>query len=469
MIGPKGRVRQEISSSRTVRTAKQARPSPRSFVALGRVLLMIALCLVASLSSSGANAAELAEDVLRVEAVWASASSHVTRLAPTFLEADQVVPVRMPHAALSIEGNGCTSVAVIGSRAAEFVLDTGHNGVATWKNASEASGSTRSVAGLAVLVRCGPARAELASLAIRMRSKRGAIEVLVARGARQAPPVEPLLAERAAGPLGAYEPPGAPLVIGDLASRVARAEKNLTETRGARVTRFDLQADGLGRGFLALEASEGCHQFVIMPNTVIGSRFVHADVDVEVRERARDQVIARDRSHATDGLAEACFGEPSALRLTWVGAPARAQTVVLHAQWPLEPGLPAEWPSRTRGAIARAHFRRASPLLTQAPAWYGTGVSGRTVLGVEIEPNACYAAAVGASRGDVRVIALTVRIGARSFADTSGSTYEGGVVTFCGDGAERATLELYAAGSSLGWVAGLWRIGETRSSGEGEP
>ena len=408
------------------------------------------------------SASELSRDAARVEKAWIRASAAVTRLRPRFLAAGETVPLVLPHTQQQDE-KGCVTVGVLGTRTLDFSLQLGRveQGLAKQATPDAPAADHQSIAGSAMLVRCGETRSELRNLLIRMKSPQGAVEVLVARGPSPAPSFDSLLPERAAGTTLQTGRPGMPPAVAPLPQRLEIATQRIQEGGGKITQQSSLQADQRGAVQQRLHLDPGCHRLVAAPELQARGRTRVSDTDMEVRNPATNDVLLRDRSFATDALVELCVGEPEMVDVAIGGVPPGGNVTLLHGQWPIPAGIPRAWAARTRAAIAHALLHRRSPVLSEPPVWQGVGSGGSTIIPVGVEPGACYVVAAGAAAGDARAVQVSAQVGPRLAADNGGGGMDAGVVTFCARTEQTARVEVGAFGTRVTWIAGAWKVART--------
>ncbi len=417
--------------------------------------LTLAFCLF---FAANAEASELNEDASRVERAWVRASFTVTRMRPMFLASGEALPVVLP---LPNEGGeqGCTSVGVLGTRTTDFVLAlAAQNG--SLAKSQDSSQGTRigSNAGSAMLARCGAARQELRNLVVRMKSPQAAIEVLVASGFQAAPSFASLLPERAPGTTERTARPPVPPAVAPLKRRVSMATRMIRESGGEIADTSQLSPDRQGKLMNRIYLNSGCHRLVAMPQTRFGRWLVSADTDMELRDPMNNQVVARDRSYATDAIIEFCVGTGKMVDVVITGVPPKGHVTLMHGRWTISRGIPQRWPPRAQAEISHAMLRRRGPTLTEQPVWEGRGVTGTTVLALPVEPGACYLFAAGAASGDSRAVQVAAQVGPRLAADNGGGGIQAGVISFCAGNQRVVRMEIDAIGSRIRWVAGAWKV-----------
>ena len=427
------------------------------------------LLCAAVVALAGAPArADLSDDAERIRKTWSDEGARASRLAPIFLEHGAARAIAVEPAPPGDEG--CTTIAVIGGRVIDFELDLHpeSGGVSLGKPMSphgidpdsrEEDGLLRSVAGAAVISRCGKERADLAQLAVQMRSPRAALEIIVARGARAVTDMQVILPERASGPAAPRGDPGRQGEPGPLADRVARAERRARLEGAEKVTRFAGRSSAMGTGQFAVKLAEGCHRLDVMAEVpqVVPRRVT--DVDAEAREAESDRLITRDRAEAADARLDLCVGETTMVDVPFMGAGGATQVTLSDALWALPVAVPIHWGPRARGGFAWALRRRKMPEPKSAPIFESIGVQGVTSMPIVIEPSTCYLAAVAMIRGESRGVRLAAEVGDRAPHDEVSDRPEGAALAFCSESESHALLEVEMRGGSPWWALALWQVG----------
>ena len=415
--------------------------------------------------------AELPEDAERVRKKWSDQGAQVERPAPLFLEHGRVRAVAVPARGT----DGCTTVAVLGSRGTEFgvelrsggedpPLEKGmlpHLGAA---GSREEDDPRTSVAGAAVLSRCGKERAELAQITVEMRSARGALELVVARAPRPVAELREILPERVSGPVAPRGNPGTQGDPAPLADRVARAERRARAEGAEKVSQLVGRASAVGSGQFSVKLAEGCHRLDVMAESPQGMPRRATDVDAEVREAENDRMITRDRAEAADARLDLCVGEAMKVDIPFLGAAGAMAVTLSDALWSLPPALPIHWGSRVRGGLAWALHRRRMPEPKGPPMFESIGVHGATSIPVEIEPGACYLAAVAMIRGESRGVRLAAEVGDRAAHDEVSDRPDSAAVAFCSESERHALLDVATRGNSLWWALSVWHLGSGSGS-----
>ena len=110
-----------------------------------------------------------------------------------------------------------------------------------------------------------------------------------------------------------------------------------------------------------------------------------------------DALMLAMGGRADAGVVTGVCDEPPA-SLSYQGAPPKSAVTLVAERYPLPAGLPARWTGEERGRIAQALWQHRSPAV-DLPVATARGVSGVTLLPLEIEPDGCYVAAVASTRG----------------------------------------------------------------------
>ncbi len=420
------------------------------------------LAIAFATASPSLRATDLSRDAERVQNAWIGASVAVTRMTPRFLASGEALPlsIAVPPA---LPESKCTTVGVLGTRTMDFTVEVrpSPDGLAKEAPREPERRGRQSVAGSAMLSRCGPSRSELQHLLVRMKSPQGAVEVLVAHGSRPAPSLDSLLPERASGTTLRTGRPGPPPGVAPIADRLAMATQRIREQGGGVAERTELRTDGRGRVARRMRLDPGCHRLIAAPVLRAGRQRRVSDTDMEMRDPASDNVLVRDRGFSTDAVVERCVGAPAVVDVAIGGVPPPGRVMLMHGQWPISRGIPGTWDPDARAEIAHALLHRRGPELREDPVWQGFGVAGTTVIPVPVEPGACYVFAAGAGDGEAKAVQVAARVGPRLAADNGGGGMAAAVVSFCSGSERVARLEVSAFGSRVAWVAGAWLVART--------
>jgi hypothetical protein len=87
------------------------------------------------------------------------------------------------------------------------------------------------------------------------------------------------------------------------------------------------------------------------------------------------------------------------------------------------------------------------------------GVAGVTAVPLEVEPGACYLAAVAPIRGDSSGLAMATVLGARHGQNHGGPEGGGTSLAFCSQSEQNALVEVEARGVGLVWLLAIWQTG----------
>lgn len=413
--------------------------------------------LLLAIAAAGRSArADLAEDVATLEKAWNEAYT-VSRLTPRLLERGDLNPVLLTRSATDPSAGGCTTVVVLGPPSANFILrflPTSQG--PRWPNGEWPEAS---IAGAAQLVRCGARKQMLSRLVVEMRSPRAVLETLVVEGAVPASSLRGVLPHRDPGPMAPLQSSGPRPELPPLRDRARQVERRAQREGAAALDRDLLRADGDGTGVTLLRLAAGCHRLDLLATGSSADPRVGVDVDLELSWVVGGEVAAVDRAESPDATAMVCTGGKQIARLRFAGAPPRSTVLLVHARWDLPPGLPERWGPTPRAKIAeamRSHHGRAPG---SSPIHESMGVSGVTVLPLEVEPGACYLTALAPIRGRSTGLAVAATVGVQAFANRGDAEGGGTVLAFCAGSNERALVEVEARGVGLVWVSAVWQTG----------
>lgn len=439
---------------------------------------LLALALTSQVSAAPARqaassnpvlaAGALGRDVDRVASAWRRWGS-VTELPARFLQRGETIPVPLPPLA----GTGeCITLLALASRNLSFVLSfapkTARDGNS---DLSARAFPVQSTAGVAEITRCGPRRAQLPRLRLDLRSARGTVQFLVARGDAPAPAATDILSSRKPGPLAEPRTLGARARLGPLEQRLARRTAT-HRTRGAlSVKRLSLSADTSGRGVLLVPLKEGCHRVdVLAGQTDEGT----PDIDARLLDPSDGRLLALDANGTSDPKLLVCQTLDAPARLEFLGAAEGLPLTALVASWPLPRGLPLTWGHEARSAMARALFTsELGPLSTSEQPIHATlGTSGLTHAFVEVEPDACYRLALAPFVGESSQLGVGVSVGPL-IRQAQANEQDGSQLSFCSPLAGTATLEVQAQGNRPVWLLAVWRLppfpGDAHAEEESSP
>jgi hypothetical protein len=414
---------------------------------VARCLAVAALSSLASVSSP--VKAELLDDSERLLAAWRARGMRAERAVLMFVEAGETRRIALPPPGR--RGPGCTTVVALAARGVRFAFqEVGAS------PSSKPRAPVKSAAGVATLSDCGIAR-PLHGVAVTGGSPRGTVELLVTHHGEPPPPVATTLPTRAVGPTAPDDRPGA-IAPAPLAERVRRGKEAARLAGAAHVVRVDTKATSRGSGALLMRLSAGCHRIVVLAQRAAGGQ--GHDLDAEIQMRGADGPQRRDRSHAPDAIMGFCLGRSGPVELRYAGAPADAPVAILDGHWPTQQGLPARWGHAALGAVGWALHRRRLPPIRRAPEREMLGGPGVTNLSFELDPDACYLAAFGVTRGAAGAARISARVGERRYRDDAPDVPRSGAVTFCAEGERSANVQVDVRSANAWWRMGLWRLAE---------
>lgn len=426
------------------------------------VRLVAALALV--LLSSPARG-DLNRDVGQLVSVWAP-QSRVRRLPPRLYERGPLRPLLLPSSSLVSPPRGCTSVAVLGSVSTTFALQY-LPPAARRQTRPVGEAPVGSVAGAAQVVRCGIERPALERLAVEMRSSRGVLEVVVAQSAVAMPSLRAALPHRDPGPNAVVLDPAPVPRLAPIGARTRALVQRTLRQGDDPVGQTVLRAGPAGAGVTVLRVSEGCHRFDMLSMLAASEVPRPIDLDLDVLHLPSGEVAARDHGNAADATVAFCVGRSAKFALRFTGVRPRSPVLMLHAVAPLPEGLPRYWGPSARAHAAEAIRRHHRGSLGGSPVYQSFGVTGVTALPVELEPDACYVAAVGTVQGEPRGLSLSAEVGARTARNHGGQDGRGVSLAFCAESQQRALLTVEAQGNGVAWLLGLWQTARLGRLGTG--
>ncbi len=400
--------------------------------------------------------AELGADVAALTKSW-SKQAKVRRLKPRLLERGGLRPLLLSREETDPTTDGCTTVVVISAASTSMLLRfLPTDGPLRWP---EGEWPEASVAGAVQLVRCGVRKVMLERLAIDMRSPRAVVEVIVARAPRPLPPLLVTLSHRDPGPSAPVGRSGPRPVSAPLADRARAFDTRARREGAADVTLRSLAAERDGAGEIPVRFEAGCHRVDVLGVPAPEGHPRGVDMDAELLLMPGGELAAQDRTENADASLSFCVGERRLGRLRFGGTLPRSPVVVLSARWEFPAGLPEDWGAGPRARIAEAVRRHHRKGLGKGPLYSSLGVAGFTILPVDVEPGACYLAAVAAIRGEPAGIAIAADAGSQHSQDNPGSAGSGTSIAFCAGSSERASIEVEARGVGIIWLMGLWQTG----------
>jgi hypothetical protein len=409
------------------------------------------LGLLAALATDTARAG-LATDAEFVAARFASLGT-VIRPRPLLFAGGSPAALTVPLAAVSRGPSGCTTVIVLGAVSTAFTLSL---------PAGEGEQQfIASVAGLAQVARCGPARMELAELSIVARSPHAILELVVVTSRAPLPDARVALPHRDPGSSShAGATLGPPPTPGPLARRVLRLEGELQRDDARETEKRVARVDSSGSGRLVLELEPGCHRITVFGMPLDARDTAFHDVDAEL-DWASGSIAAADKTESPDAALLACTAERELGVLSYAGAAPSGSVLVLRARTPMPQGVPERW-GIGAARLARTLLERRIPAPPGPPVFESLGVAGLTVLHIELEPGRCYIAAAAVLEGDVKLLGLSASSEGPASLAHGDDVDSAAVVTFCAGRAIRGALEVEAQGGSPIWIAGLWPVASRR-------
>lgn len=402
------------------------------------------LGLLALAAPAGAT---LAEDVGRLKQTWAG-RARVEQLRPRLSSRGETIPLALPAWATDERTERCTSVTILSNPRISFVLQVG-NGAGLDVRTSEV--------GAIQVSRCGSRRADLKRTLLEMRSPRGIVETLVAESASPLAPLASVLAHRDPGPKSPGGQAGPAPVPPPLELRASAWEAQARRDGATQVERQLVKASGSEIPTARLSLIEGCHRLSALGLQPAGAD-APRDLDLLLRGEALFDLRREDQSENSDAEISICLASPAAVRLGVLGLGPTDPAVLQHARFPMPTGLPSHWGPLVRSRLAEAFFRRHSLGAEREPVHQSLGVAGRTTLPLHLELRTCYAAGLSVLSGTFKALLLEAMPSDRDGAADSTSESEAVVVAFCTGDDGFAKLRVEAVGSSVAWVAAVWRV-----------
>lgn len=429
-----------------------------------RALATLALCLLAWSLPRAAHA-DLLDEATRAADALAAQGAQILRRERHFLEQGR-------HLELGFDdrSRACLTLILLAPRTTRFALATSAEQGSTDAllaalSAPRPDQRSESQSGLVQRVACGAEREAMARGLVRMRSSRGAIELVLAASDPPAAELDPLIVARGPEPVAPRGDPGPPLLVAGVPERRRAAELRARADGATNVLPVEMRSGERGTGQLTLRLPAGCHRFDVFAEQPAAHRGrVGLDVDAELAD-SQGVIVARDRGEAPDARLEACVGQVEERTLSVVGAPASARIVVLDSIWPLGAWIPAAWGPRARAGFAHAARRRRLPAPLGAPIHESLGAQGNALVVLPVEQGRCYFAAVSMIRGKSRGIRLRAVASAKTSVEELSGSPDALGLTFCAEGLEEARISVDVPGASLWWVLGVWELGAGSAAG----
>lgn len=391
--------------------------------------------------------ATLAEDVERLHDAW-RAGARVEQLAPRLSSRGETLPLPLPLWAAEPSSEGCVSVAVLASPRVSFVLQAG-NGTGVDVRSSEV--------GWVQLHRCGARRLDLLRVLVEMRSPRGILQVLVGEAPAALPEVSSVLAHRDPGPKSPGGEAGPAPIPPPLEVRALAWEAQAKRDGASQIERQLVKPAGVQVPTARLSLGDGCHRISAL-GLQPSQRDAPRDLDLFLRGEALYDLRREDQSENSDAEISLCLADPVPVRIGVLGLGTADPALLQHARFPMPTGLPEHWGPLVRARLAEAFFRRHSLGPPREPVYEALGVAGRTMLPLELERRTCYTAGSSVFSGSAKALLLEATPPDRDTALDSTSDAEAVIVAFCTGEAPAARLRVEAVGSSVAWLAAVWRV-----------
>lgn len=416
---------------------------------------------LASCALAAANAqARLPDDVAQLHQSW-SQKARVQRILPRLLSHGERIPIVLPPVPPDEEGDGCASLAVLGSVSTSFVVLR-----PALVQGTIVGDSVPSVAGAVELVRCGRQRSELTNLWVEMRSPRGVVEFVAARGPVRLPTLRQELPHRDPGPAWPEGEAGPRPVSPPLKARVGEWEARARRDGAVATENRILRADESARVSLDLTLSEGCHRFSGLGLTD-ARREQSLDIDLVIYRDSPRSILREDQSENPDASSSLCVAQETSVIVDLLGAPPGDPIALLQARFPLPEGLPVRWGPAARERLAEALWDQSFAGMPRPPIYESMGVTGMTVLPLQIEPNTCYVVAAGVLRGLVKAFQVRLLTPGAQASATASNDRTGAALAFCSGVEQKAELQIESFGASLAWLAAVWRAEPVRAKPSG--
>jgi hypothetical protein len=399
--------------------------------------------------------ADLTDDADKLAAAW-SRGGHVTVLTPRFPVPGETTLIALPPDATTGDGDGCTTVAVLGAASTTFAVRISGPD----STIASADSFLPSVAGAVHLVRCGAERRSLGIFGLQMRSPHGVIETVVATSERPLIELRTVLPHRDPGAVPPATGPGPPPPPAALDARIDAIERIFSRDGVSDENRRLGPTDASGSGQVVLDLPSGCHRLFVL-SVSPGGADMPIDIDADLIW-ANGAIAASDRTDSPDASLLACTGERRLAVLAYGGSASRVPVMVFQGRTEIPRGLPPAIGPDAQGRMAKALFERHVALPSGQPIYASLGVSGLTELPIEVEPGRCYVAMVSPIQGETKLLALDAEAGARYSRAHSDDADSALVAAFCAGGVDRGKLEVEAHGRELVWIAALWSTAQTK-------
>jgi hypothetical protein len=416
--------------------------------------------LVGVALAAPAAQASLLDDVAQLTQRW-SATARVQRIVPRLLSHGERIPIVLPPFAEEADDAGCSSLAVMGSVSTSFVVLR-----TALVRGSLVGDSVPSVAGAVELVRCGRQRSQLANLWVEMRSPRGVVEFVVAHSPGRLTSLRQELPHRDPGPAWPEGEAGPRPVSPPLKARVGEWEAEAKRDGALAADNRILRADESARVGVDLSLEEGCHRLAGLGLSPARQE-QSLDIDLVLYRDSPRTILREDQSENPDASVSLCVAQETDVILDVLGAPPGEPVALLHARFPLPEGLPLRWGPVARERLAEALWDQHFAGVADPPIYESLGVTGMTVLPLQIEPNTCYVVSAGILRGLVKAFQLRLITAGGQASASASNERTSAAVAFCSGVEQGAQLQVEAFGASLAWLAAVWRAEPARAKPSG--
>jgi len=434
----------------SARTRRATSPSGAALaaarVAAVRAAAVLAVAVLA-VAWPGSASGTLADDVSRLRTAW-DRDARVEQLPARLLSRGETIPLALPIWASETAGEACTSVAIVASPRASFVVQVA-SGPSLDVKSSEV--------GAVQLHRCGARRVDLRRILIEMRSPRGVVEALAAEAQTPLAALSSVLVHRDPGPKSPSGQAGPAPIPPPLELRAVAWEAQAKRDGATQIDRQVIKPQGSEIPTARLSLAEGCHRLSALGLSPVAPD-APRDLDLFLRGEALFELRREDQSENSDAELSVCVASPAPVRLGVLGLGTSDPAVLQHARFPMPLGLPSHWGPLVRSRLAEAFFRRHSAGSAREPVYESLGVAGRTTLPLNLELRTCYVAGLSVLQGTAKALLLEVTPNDRDGAADSTSEAEAVVVAFCTGDDGFARLRAEAIGLSVAWVAALWRV-----------
>lgn len=381
-------------------------------------------------------------------------SGRVHRLPPAFVNNEQLEPVVLPPRLLDTSKPSCVTVAALAAPNISFLLTFPQ----TENEPARRAWPVPSAAGAAEVTRCGARKELLIGLGIKLRSRRGVVELVTVESENPPPPISELLPSRNPGPSVPSPQIGRRPWLAPLKERVIALSHTRRAGGAEAIQESSITSDTAGRGSTILQLSAGCHRLELLADPNPDSP---PDLDGQLFALGEGVLVASDEEHRSQVSLRHCVGRVERFRLDYSGAVPRSEIVLLHSSWPIPAAFPQSWGSLARARLARVAWERGLGDYGAPPVFSAMGVRGTTRLVVPTDPGACYIGTLALLRGEVTTLALAAQAAATTYEahvpDGSGVS-----VAFCANGEQSVVVEAQTLGTGIAWILGVWRAGRVK-------